>query len=50
MIETAIDPTHPSRLEKKANIVAGSSWIVPNAAVLFCESEIICFVEAYRSK
>jgi hypothetical protein len=34
MIETAIDPRHPRRLEKKANIVAGSSPFPMNAAVL----------------
>ena len=34
MIETAIDPRHPMRLEKKANIVAGSSPLPANAAVL----------------
>ena len=34
MIETAIDPRHPRRLEKKANIVAGSSSFPANAAVL----------------
>jgi hypothetical protein len=33
MIETAIDPKHPRRLEKKANIVADSSFSSANVAV-----------------
>jgi hypothetical protein len=33
MIETAIDPRHPRRLEKKANIVAGSSSLPASPAV-----------------
>jgi len=34
MTETTIDPRHPSRLEKKANIVAGSSSLPAKAAAL----------------
>lgn len=34
MIETAIDPRHPRRLEKNANIGAGSSSFSASAAVL----------------
>jgi hypothetical protein len=33
MIDTAIDPRHPSRFEKKANIVSGSSSFPGTAAV-----------------
>jgi hypothetical protein len=43
MIETAIDPIHPRRLEKKANIVAGSSFDHPRTRLfLMSGRENLC--------
>jgi hypothetical protein len=42
MIETAIEPRHPSRLEKKANTVASSSFLCASAVVLACKENLPC--------
>jgi hypothetical protein len=50
MIETAIDPRHPSRFEKKANTLQVPSWFTADVAVPECVERKICFGEANRSR
>lgn len=47
MSETAIDPRHPSRLEKKANTVAVSSSFTSNAVVINRPGEKNSFVARF---